>query len=84
MGCSVHTGCDIATPEQVMLGEGLPWAEREENAVGKGVSVQILRPTSEPQCENFCFSVTSQIMGKMPKFSNSSGDPTQRGEVSFD
>ena len=23
LGCSVHTGCDIATPEQIMLGEGL-------------------------------------------------------------
>ena len=26
LGHSVHTGCDIATPEQMMLGEGLQWA----------------------------------------------------------
>ena len=23
LGCSVHTGCSVVTPEQMMLGEGL-------------------------------------------------------------
>ena len=34
LGHSVHTGCDIATPEQMMLEEGLQWVEREEDTLG--------------------------------------------------
>ena len=44
LGHSVHTGCDIATPQQIMLGEGLQWVEREENTAEKGVSTQISQP----------------------------------------
>ena len=51
--------------------------------MGKGVSVQIFRPTLEPQHEDSCSSVTSQIVGKMPKFSTFNGNPIQKGEVSF-
>ena len=46
--------------------------------------MQISRSTSVPQCKNSCPSVTSQVGGKIPKFSVFSGDPTQKGEVSFE
>ena len=42
LGHGVHTGCDVATPKQMMVGEGLRQVEREENVVGKGVSMQVL------------------------------------------
>ena len=51
---------------------------------GEGVGMQIWRPTSVPQHENSCPSITSQVGHKMPKFSAFSGDPTQKGEVSFE
>ena len=51
---------------------------------GEGVSAQILRPMSVPQCENSYPSVTSQVVGKMLKFSAFSGDPTKKGEVSLE
>ena len=54
LDCSVNTGCDIAILEQMMVGEGIQWVEREENTLGKGIGTQILRPTSVPQCENSC------------------------------
>ena len=50
---------------------------------GEGVSVQILRLTSVPQCKNSFPSVTSQVVGKVPKFSIFSEDPTQKREVLF-
>ena len=56
-------------PEEMMVGEWLYWIERDENALGEGICTQILRPTSMPQHENSCPSVTSQVGGKMPKFS---------------
>ena len=59
LGHSVHTECDIATSEQIMLGEGLQQVEREESGLGDVVSVQILKPTSMPQHMNSCPSVTS-------------------------
>ena len=46
--------------------------------------MQLSRPMSEPQHENCCPSVTSQVVGKMPKISTFSGDPTKKGEVSFE
>ena len=67
----------------MMLGEGLQWVGREENVLAEGVSMQLSRLTSEPQCENSCSSVTSQVVVKMPKISSFSEDPTQKGEVSF-
>ena len=83
LGHSVHMGCDTATPEQMVLGEGLWWVEREENVLQEGVSTQLSRPTPVPQHENCCPSVPSQVVGKMPKFSTFSWDPTQQGEVLF-
>ena len=77
----MHMGCDVATPEQMMLGEGLQWVERDKKALEESVSVQILRQTSVPQHENSCPSVTSQVLGKMPKCSTFSEDPTKKGEV---
>ena len=37
-----------------------------------------------PQCNIYCPSVASQLVGKVAKFSIFSGDSTQRGEVSFE
>ena len=37
LGHSVHTGCDVATPEQMMLQEELQCAGREENVLGEGI-----------------------------------------------
>ena len=45
---------------------------------GEGVSMGPPRLTSEPQCKNFCSSVTSQVVGKMPKISTFSGIPSRR------
>ena len=84
LGHNIHSGCDIATLEQMMLGEGLQQVEREENVLGKGIHTWLSRPTSEPQYENSYLSVTSQIVSKMPKFSTFSRDPTQKGEVLFE
>ena len=57
---------------------------REENVLGEDISMQLSRLTSEPQCENSFPSVISQVVGKMPKISTFSGDPTQKGEVLFE
>ena len=35
LGYSVHTACNIATPEQMMLGKGVQQVELEENALGE-------------------------------------------------
>ena len=43
LGHRVHTGCDVATPEQMMLGEGLWWAGREENMSGESKNMQLSR-----------------------------------------
>ena len=60
-------------------------AKRKEKKMcwGEGTSMQLSRLTSEPQCENSCPSVTSQVVGKMPKISTFNGDPTQKRKVSF-
>ena len=50
----------------------------------EGISVQLLRLMSVPQCKNSWHSVTSQVVGKMPNLSTLSGDSTQKGEVSFE
>ena len=84
LGGSVYIGCDIATPEQMMLREGLQSVGREENVSGEGANMQLSRLMSEPQGKHSYPSVTSQVVGKMPKISTLSGDPTQKGEVSFE
>ena len=45
--------------------------------------MQMQGPILEPQCDIYCPSMASQIVGKMPKFSIFSGDSTQKEEVSF-
>ena len=80
---SVCTGCDVASQEQMTLGEGLQWMERKENVLGKGISMQLSRLISVPQHKNSCPIVTSQVVGKMPKISTFSRDPTQKEEVLF-
>ena len=80
---SVNTGCDVATPKQMMMGDRLCWVGREESVPVEGANTQSPRPMSEPQCDISCPSVTSQVVSKMPKFSTFSGDSTQKGEVSF-
>ena len=57
---------------------------REESVLMEGTSMQLPRPMSEPQHDFSCPSVASQVVSKMPKFSTFSGDPTQKGEVSFE
>ena len=48
------------------------------------MSIPLPRLTSELQCENSCPCVPSQVLGKMPKISTLSEDPTQKGEVLFE
>ena len=50
----------------------------------EGTSIQLPRLMSEPQCNISCPSIASQVVCKMAKFSIFSGDPTQKGEVSFE
>ena len=83
LGCSVHTGCDIATPEQMIVGEGLHWVGREESVSVEGTSIQLPRPISETQHKISCPSVASEVVGKMPTISTFSRDLTQKGEVSL-
>ena len=56
---------------------------REESVSVEGTSTQLPWPMSELHHEISCPSVASQDMGKMTKISTFSGDPTQKGEVSF-
>ena len=56
---------------------------REESVSVKDASIQLPRPMSEPQHKIPCPIVASQVEGKMLKISTFSGDPTQKGEVSF-
>ena len=84
LGHSVHTGCNMATSEQMMVGEGLHQVGREESVSVEGASMQLPRLMSEPQHNISCPSIASQVVGKMPKFSTFSEDPTRKGEVSFE
>ena len=84
LGYSVHTRCDIVTPEQKIVAEGLCWVGGEESVSVEGVRMQLPRLMSDPQHEIPCHSVASQVVGKMPKISTFSGDPTQKAEVSFE
>ena len=45
--------------------------------------MKLLRLMSELQCKISCPSIASQVVSKMPKIRTFSGDPTQKGEVSF-
>ena len=57
---------------------------QEENVLGEGVSVWLFRPTLVAQHENYCPSITSWVVGKMLKISTFNGDPTKKGDVSFE
>ena len=83
LGHSVQTGFNVASPKQMMVVEGLHQVGREESVLVEGASTKLPRPMSEPQCEMSCPSVASQVVGKMPKISTLSGDPSQKEEVSF-
>ena len=50
----------------------------------EGANMQLPRQMPEPQHSISCPTVASHVMGKMPKFNTFNGDPTQKGEVSFD
>ena len=84
LGHSVHTGCDVATPKGMMVGECLHWVGREESVLVEGTGMQLPRPMSEPQHDISWPSVASQVVGKMPKFSTFNGHSTQKGEFSFE
>ena len=57
---------------------------REDSVSVGGTSMQLPRPMSETQHDMSYPSVASQVVGKMPKISTLSGDPTQKGGVSFE
>ena len=84
MGHSVHTGCDVATHEQMTLENSYVGWGGEESVLVEGISMQLLRPMSDPQCDISFPSVALPVVGKMPKFSTFSGASTQKREVSFD
>ena len=84
IGCSINTGCDVATPEKMMMGDQLNWVGIEKSVLVESTNMQLSRPMLEPQYNISCPSVASQIVGKMPKFSTFTGDSTQKGEVSFE
>ena len=46
--------------------------------------MQLSSPTSVPQYKSSCPSVTSHLVGKMPKISTFNGNPIQMGEISFE
>ena len=67
-----------------MVGEWLHQVGREQSMMVEGASTQLPRPMLEQQHDISYLSVASQVVGKMPKFATFSGDPTQKGEVSFE
>ena len=67
-----------------MVGEGLHWKGREESVLVEGTSTQLPWPMSEPQHKISCPSITSEVVGKMPKISTFRRDPNQKGQVSFE
>ena len=48
---SVKIGCDVATPEQVFMGDQLQWVGREEAILGKDVNMKPHRSMQEPECD---------------------------------
>ena len=80
----VNIRCNIATPGQVLRGINYVLVGREEIVSVEGTNMQLPRQMPEPQCNISCPSVTSQVVGKMPKFSTFSGNCTQKWEVLFD
>ena len=59
-------------------------SREQVGALMEGTSTQLPRQITEPHCDISLPSVASQLVSKMPKFSTFSGDPTQKGEVSFE
>ena len=49
LGHSVKIGCDVATPEQVSVGDQLQWVEREEVILAEDVHTQVHRSMQEPK-----------------------------------
>ena len=82
VGHKVHTGCDVATPEQMMHAYGYN-GEKRRKCVSGGCKYAVTGPMPEPQYKDYCPSVTSQVVGKMAKISSFCVDPTQKGDVSF-
>ena len=64
------------------MGDQLSKVGREEIVLVEGTSRQLPRQIPETQHDISCPNVASQIVGKTPKF-NTSGDSTQKGEVSL-
>ena len=61
----MYTGCDVAIPEQMTVGEWLCQVGREEGVLVEGASMQLPRPMSELQHDISCPSVAIHIVGKM-------------------
>ena len=83
LGHSENTGCNVATPKQMTVGEWLHWVGREKSESAEGTNTQLPRLMPEPQHNMSCPCVASQAVGKMPKFNTFSRDFTQKGEVSI-
>ena len=66
-----------------MGGDKLCWVQREEIVLRRDLKMQMQGPIPELQPDISCPNVASKLVGKTPKFSLYSGDPTQKGEVSF-
>ena len=64
---SVNIGCDVPTPEQVMMRDPLHWVGREESASVEGTNMQLPRQMSEPQCNISSPTVASQVVGRSTK-----------------
>ena len=62
---------------------GYNWWEEKKMCWGKVQVCSYLDQLPEATVQNSCWSVTSQVGGKMPKISTFSGDPSQKGEVLF-
>ena len=79
LGHSVNIGCDVATPEQALMGDQLWCVGREEALAVEDTDMQLHRQIPEQQCDVSSLSVASQVASKTPKFSIFSGHSTKKG-----
>ena len=84
LGHSVNIEGNVATPKQVSMGDQIYWVGTEEIVSVEGTNSKLHRQMPEPQYDISCLSVASQVVGKTPKFTTVSRDPTQKEKVSFE
>ena len=81
---SVNIGCNVTTPEQVMMEDQLCQVGRDESMLAEVENTHSPRQMPEPQCDISCHSVASQVVGKTPQFNTLTGDSTKNREVLFE